>query len=67
MRRKHFPELEAKERAIRESDHARSARGLPPPRPCINCGGRGPHFIGPSFGDEGFFTCEPKNVVNYDR
>lgn len=24
---------------------------------CINCGERGAHFVPPSFGDEGFFTC----------
>lgn len=25
---------------------------------CPNCGGKGPHFIPPSFGDPGFYACE---------
>ena len=28
---------------------------------CPNCGEQGPHFCPPSFGDPGFFTCQPKN------
>ena len=28
------------------------------PTKCINCGEKGAHFIGPSFGDKGFFICE---------
>ena len=32
------------------------------PTKCINCGGKGPHFVPPSFGDRGFFICEkPKS------
>lgn len=28
---------------------------------CPNgCGGPGPHFVPPSFGDSGFFICTPK-------
>lgn len=28
------------------------------PTKCINCGEKGAHFVGPSFGDKGFFICE---------
>jgi len=31
---------------------------------CINCNNEGPHFVPPSFGDEGFFMC---NSENWDR
>lgn len=24
---------------------------------CINCGEEGPHFVAPSFGELGFYTC----------
>jgi len=36
-------------------------------RDCINCGEKGPHFIGPSFGDLGFWACEEKEVKNVIR
>ena len=26
---------------------------------CPGCGKRGPHFVPPSFGDKGFFICQP--------
>lgn len=30
-------------------------------RPCMNnCGAAGPHFVPPSLGEPGFFTCTPK-------
>jgi hypothetical protein len=28
------------------------------PTKCINCGKKGAHFVGPSFGDKGFFICK---------
>lgn len=31
---------------------------------CPNCGEIGPHFVPPSFGDEGFFICKPKTKTN---
>ena len=34
------------------------------PRKCINCGKPGPHFVPPSFGEKGFFTCENKEDRN---
>lgn len=33
---------------------------LPVGRTCSNCGEAGPHFIPPSFGDRGFYTCIKK-------
>jgi hypothetical protein len=27
-------------------------------RKCPNCGKEGPHFVPPSFGDEGFYFCD---------
>jgi len=30
------------------------------PEKCINCGEKGAHFVGPSFGDKGFFICNKK-------
>lgn len=27
---------------------------------CVNCGGRGLHYVPPSLGDLGFFTCTQK-------
>ena len=36
---------------------------LPPVlRGCLNCGGQGPHFVPPSFGDPGFYICERIDV-----
>lgn len=32
--------------------------------PCINCGKPGAHFVPPSFGEEGFYTCGPKETPN---
>lgn len=29
---------------------------------CLNCGGMGPHFVPPSFGDPGFYTCKKKEI-----
>jgi hypothetical protein len=29
----------------------------PPPSPCPNCTENGPHFVPPSFGEPGFWTC----------
>jgi hypothetical protein len=49
-RRKSHPELETKERAIREK--------ADPSAICVNCGERGPHFAPPSFGAEGIFICD---------
>ena len=28
---------------------------------CPNCGKQGPHFVPPSFGEDGFFICEPSS------
>jgi len=33
---------------------------------CINCGEKGAHFVPPSFGDKGFFICEPKKTLTND-
>jgi len=30
---------------------------------CPNCGGKGPHYVPPSFGDKGFFICNAKPLV----
>ena len=55
-RRKHYPELEAKERAIREAAAMRE-RGENG-RVCPNCGRATLGcFAPPSFGDAGFYTC----------
>lgn len=49
-RRKSFPDLERRERAIRERNR--------PKTPCLNCGDPGGmHFFPPSLGDAGFFVC----------
>jgi hypothetical protein len=34
------------------------------PQKCINCGEKGPHFVPPSFGDQGLFICEKKEGKN---
>lgn len=35
---------------------------------CIQCGGAGPHFVPPSFGDIGFFICDPPaDIRNHSR
>ena len=31
-------------------------------RHCLNCGKEGPHYIGPSFGDPGMWTCDQKST-----
>jgi len=31
--------------------------------PCSNCGKPGAHFVPPSFGDEGFFSCDKRQVA----
>jgi len=46
-RRKKFPDLERRERAIRERHDP----------PCPNCGQPGRHFMPPSMGDRGFYVC----------
>ena len=33
-------------------------RRRPAQRACLNCGEPGLHFVPPSMGDAGFFTCE---------
>lgn len=34
------------------------------PQPtCMNCGERGAHYVGPSFGEKGFYTCKPKEFI----
>lgn len=33
---------------------------------CPNCGHPGPHFIPPSFGDPGFFTCDRPGMPTSD-
>lgn len=43
-------------------DRARKAKKqlkffMPFGRKCSNCGEAGPHFIPPSFGDSGFYSC----------
>lgn len=38
----------------------RKARTLK--RNCMNCGKPGPHYVGPSFGDAGFYTCKRKGT-----
>lgn len=58
MRRKSFPELEAKERAIRDATllRTRAEKGIV----CPNCGKTTLGcFVPPSFGDKGFYTCKP--------
>ena len=30
---------------------------------CPNCGEDGPHFVGPSFGDPGFFLCDKPEKI----
>lgn len=32
-------------------------------KPCVCCGKPGSHFIGPSFGEDGFFTCVSELVA----
>lgn len=59
-RRKSFPELEARERAIRESTHAYLARHNEPRPPCTNCGEIGSHFFPACMGESGFFVCTTK-------
>tara|TARA_Y100000034_G_scaffold109247_1_gene140368 strand:+ start:388 stop:1122 length:735 start_codon:yes stop_codon:yes gene_type:complete len=34
--------------------------------PCVNCGEAGAHFVPPSFGEEGYFTCEAKKDKDMD-
>lgn len=29
---------------------------------CINCGKEGPHYVPPSCGEPGFYTCQPKDT-----
>ena len=36
-------------------------------KPCPNCGEPGAHFAPPSFGDEGFWTCEVENRNGKER
>lgn len=38
----------------------RKARALR--RNCMNCGKKGPHYVGPSFGDPGFYMCDPESM-----
>lgn len=61
-RRKRWPDLEAREAAIRRKNR--------PTKTCVNCGATLPydrgHFVPPSFGDEGFFVCaasEPRAIL----
>jgi len=35
---------------------------IPYSRFCINCGEVGSHFVPPTYGSPGFFTCEKKEV-----
>jgi len=35
-------------------------------KPCPNCGGRGAHFVPPSLGEEGFYSCKKKEPANAD-
>lgn len=31
---------------------------------CLNCGEPGPHFVPPSFGDEGFYMCVKRDTIS---
>lgn len=44
----------------RRNPHARATwrDWKPPGATCINCGKPGPHFVPPSFGESGFYTCQ---------
>lgn len=55
-----------KKRAQRGRDMARIERRIRDPfrGRCPNrCGGPGPHFVPPSLGQRGFFSCTPIEVV----
>lgn len=41
----------------RQKAFRKSAAGIKLSPNCMNCGGKGPHFVPPSFGDAGFFIC----------
>jgi hypothetical protein len=54
----------ASRRAKRDFPHG----VLSKPSTCPHCGGEGPHFIPPSFGDIGFFSCDvPADIRNHTR
>lgn len=36
----------------------RKALGLRESPTCPNCGKEGPHFVPPSFGEDGYFVCD---------
>ena len=48
-----------RERALKRQRWVYDAQGIPKPK-CMNCGEAGPHFVPPSFGDPGFYTCGPR-------
>ena len=51
-------------RARRDTPMGKLSGGL-----CLACGERGPHFVPPSFGDIGFYTCQPipPDLQNHTR
>jgi hypothetical protein len=34
---------------------------------CRHCGMPGAHYVGPSFGESGFYICEPKSTDHLER
>lgn len=58
-----------REKAIRRRQEAEARhRANFTARPCPRCGEQGPHFVPPSFGDIGFYTCDPPaDIRNHTR
>lgn len=62
----------AAEQAICEVAHVEYPGDATPPHrcartPCVNCGEMGAHYVGPSFGEDGFFSCWQKSIQKHSK